>query len=180
MSFSVKNIAGISSIDEEITKEQKKIEAAVSFSLDSIIPDMKDALERHIQKDVYDDTHYPSVYERRSENPSLGTPLIDMEANVSASAAKNTLSFEYLPTGEHEVEKWATANGDSLIGRIEKGSPPYDYFDPGPRPFWTNFCDEMILEGGLFSSFTSAMGQAGYQVIPDGGAVEPDGNDGAY
>lgn len=179
MSFSVKNITGLSSLDEEIEKEETKIEVAVSFSLGSMIPDMKDALERHVQTDVYDQ-YDPSVYERRSENRALGTPLIDMEVNVSASAAKNTLSFEYLPTGEHVVKKWATANGDALIGRIEKGNPPYDFFDPGPRPFWTNFCNEMILGGGLFSSFTSAMGQAGYQVIPDGGGVEPDGNDGAY
>lgn len=179
MRFFVSGIEWAPPLEDDLREEKKKIDAAVQAALGSVADGMKDALERHIQTDVYD-AYEPEVYLRRSENRALGTPLIDMEANVSSVQAGNALSFEYLPTGEHTVKRWATADGDALIRRIETGNPPYDFKDPGNRPFWENFCNEMIVGGGLYDFFARAMAEAGYLVTPEGGGVEADGNDGEY
>ena len=174
-------VSGLDSIDEDFKAFQTELAAKVKASMDSVGTDMKNALREHIQKDVYD-KYSPKEYERRSDNPGLGRPLIDMEANVTVNNRGAGLSLIYSPTGEHENTAWHTADGDALIGRIENKNPPY--FAKAQRavprrPFWQEFVNEMTDQDQMAVYFIQAMREQGIEVEM-GDGVEREAEDGAY
>ncbi len=180
------------SLKDDLTSFLKgTLSPAVTKALDSVGADMASALERHIQKDVYD-KYSPAVYKRRSENTGLGTPLSEMGdlkpgggGNATVFNHGNGLTFDYSPTGEHTTTKWHTADGDEIIGTIEKLSPPYTWPPKKrkmpQRPFWQNFVDEMVDAQELEQYFVNSllMINADIGVRADGG-ITRDAQDGNY
>ena len=174
-------ISGLESLDKDLKDMQTRIETAVRNSMDTIGVQMKDALKTHIETDVYD-AYTPTVYKRRSEHPSLGTPLNDMDANTYIFNKGAGVTLVYLPTGDHAVSKWSGADGDNLVGRIEKKSPAYNWGDDDvpERPFFQNFVSEMTDEGELERFFMEAMAGNGFIVESDGSGVIRESEDGYY
>lgn len=174
-------VSGLESIDEDFKAFQAELSAAVRGAMDDVGERMKDALRRHIEQDVYE-AYTPEVYQRRSENLLLGTPLNNMDANAYVWNHGAGLTLDYLPTGEHETRKWSGADGDALVGRIEKKSPPYNWGDEKvpARPFFQNFVDEMTAQGELGRFFVEAMRAQGIVVEDDGAGVARESGDGEY
>lgn len=184
-------VTGLESIDKDLYSELEKIKAAAQATLPIIGREAAFALQSHIETDVYDaDAYTPRVYKRRSEHPSLGRPLSDVKTYVTANihpATEGTwtgIDIYYKPSGEHKNAKWSDADGNELIGRIEKKDPPYNWEPKNgppipPRPFWQNFVSEMT-DGGKFAEyFQAAMLAQGYVVENDTG-VEREAADGDY
>lgn len=174
-------VTGLESIDEDFKAFQKELSAKVAAAMDDVGADMSFALQEHIQKDVYD-KYSPKVYQRRSENGSLGRPLIDPQANITINNRGEGLSLIYSPTGEHSNASWHTADDDDLIRRIEQKSPPYFAKAQGkvpPRPFWQNFVNEMTDQDKMAIYFAQAMREQGIEVELDTG-VEREAADGDY
>lgn len=174
---------------EDLTEDIKGIlsEPIMSKVANSVYGDMRDALKRHVESDVYDKSLYkPKVYKRRSEAEGRGTPLNDIEGNafpiIRTIPGAAEIGINYMPTGEHKNEKWHTADGNELIGRIEKKNPPYTW-EPktGPqipeRPFWQKFVDEMI-DTGFGDSVSRAFAAVGIEV--DDIQAERQDEDGNY
>lgn len=180
MELTVK-VSGLESIDEDFKAFQAELSAAVRGAMDDVGERMKDALKRHIEQDVYDE-YSPKVYQRRSENLLRGTPLNNMDANTFVFNKGAGLTLDYLPTGEHEVKKWSDEDGDDLVGRIEKKSPPYNWGDDQvpARPFFQNFVDKMTTQGELGRYFIDAMRDQGVIVEDDGAGVVRESGDGEY
>lgn len=133
---------------EDLEYEKKEIWAASILALGEVGEDMKIALQEHIQKDWHDAWGDPLVYERRTDNPSLGTPL-GSEKNMSYSVSKTGLHFRYFPSQQHKNREWSVTNGDSLIRMLQenlgwKWKPSEDTQGRMimPRPFWDNFVEE--------------------------------------
>lgn len=174
-------IDGLNEIDKEFQDIQNQIAAAVRSSMDVVGIQMKNALKSHIETDVYDyDVYTPDVYKRRSENPALGTPLNDMDANTYIFNKGAGVTLQYLPTGEHTTKKWHDADGDDLVGRIEKFEPPYNWGDAPPRPFFQNFVAEMVDQNELERYFMEAMAGNGFLVESDETGVIRESEDGDY
>ena len=175
------HINGNGTLEQDLVLFQAELAKRVGNAMNDVGADMQDALARHIETDVYN-KYSPIQYQRRSENHGLGTPLNDMQANSHIYNKGAGVTIEYKPTGAHENASWNTANGDDLIGRIEKKNPPYFKKAQGKvplRPFWQNFVDEMVDDGMLENFFAAAMRRQGEQVIEEGTIVR-DANDGAY
>lgn len=147
-------------------------------ALNVTMDEAKDILQEHIKKDVYG-AYTPTVYKRRSQDGSLGTPLSDVNTygkiiapsggNVGGNLEIKTSLF-YNPMGTHSKKKWSEIDRDLLIGRIEKKDPPYSWGNNKvpERPFWQNFITEM--EGSLENIFVREM-QAKEEIVADGGLV---------
>ena len=192
------SVDGLDTIDQDFSRIQQELAAAVQASMASVGAFMKDALQRHIETDVYN-AYTPKVYPRRSETPAFGAPLSDMEANTAVNNRGAGVTLTYLPSGTHSGTtadlpqsssyynpdnprpiKPNPVHGDNLIRRIETGQG-YDWDTDVPaRPFWQNFVNEMEGVGGLFDAFAAAMAAQGFIVTADGGMVEPDAADRTY
>lgn len=147
---------------EDIEKEAMKILTPSKWReiSNAVYADMKDALDSHIQSDVYHE-YIPKMYKRRRDDPRRGISLaesVEDERYTKQIGPFDYASMElvaglsYEPTGQHEETwRWSDTNGDKLIGRIEKKDPPYNWEPKGEkipeRPFWKRFVEEMI-EGG--------------------------------
>lgn len=176
------NVSGEESIDADFKAFQKELISSVEKAMDDVGADMIEALKKHIETDVYKAYPNPKEYERRSKNSELGRALNDMKANTTVYNKGAGVSLEYKPTGEHENSAWHTADGDDLIGRIEKKNPPYFKKAQGmvpERPFWQNFVNEMIEGEELERFFVSAMLMRGVEIEESGGVVRESG-DGDY
>lgn len=184
-------VTGLETIDQDWQKIYAEIKDQLETSSYFLMDSMTDVLKKHINEDVYEAYPNPKRYERRSDDPSLGTPL-NSQKNMTGIPPETTSSFagiwvktglEYHPTGEHDVVEWHTADDDELIGRIENSYPPYDFPKgvPKRRLFWQNFVDELITDGVLESSFMSAMAAQGVTDLTSSAhTVERDANDGHY
>lgn len=137
----------IGSLEAEVDAEMRGLTGVFLVALDGVISETKDRLKQHVQKDVYDQWT-PTEYIRREKNG--GIIDIDGSSRINGpypdTKGKNfAAGFElrYMPGGESE--QWREpASGNALIGRIESGTG-YEWREhPGPRPFWTNFVNEMI------------------------------------
>ena len=183
-------VTGLETIDQDWQKIYEEIKDQLQTSSYFLMDSMTDVLTKHINEDVYD-VYNPKRYERRKDDPSLGTPLnsqknmtgIGPETSSSSIGIEVRTGLEYHPTGEHDVMEWHTADDDELIGRIENSYPPYDWPKgvPKRRLFWQNFVEEMIEGGVLESSFMSAMAAQGVtDLTATNNTVDRDANDGHY
>ena len=174
-------MTGLESIEEDLKAFQTQLASAVQASMDEVGEDMKEALLRHINEDVYA-VYEPKVYKRRSENFLRGTPLNDMDENTYIWNKGAGVTLQYLPTGEHETQRWSGADGDALVGRIERKDPAYNWGNSRvpKRPFFQNFVAEMTDEGELERLFIRAMRSQGMDVESDGTGVVREQEDGEY
>lgn len=162
----------IEGLDEEIKDEIAKIEKDIPIALEGVGSGMIRDLQEHIQQDWYEPWQ-PKVYKRRTDNPSLGTPLgSDKNMSVYVDKFTKSLGFVYDPTGWHEIgilhngwyppEEGFRRDGNELIesiqtGRLEGGPPP--------RPFWNNFVEEQKNEK-IIENFINSFPKE-YKVIAD-------------
>ena len=167
MSFFKFYVTGLETIDLDYLKETADIGRYSSSALQTVGAEMIENLQKHIQEDWYGAWKPPKVYERRTDDPSLGTPLGSKE-NMDASVSGMELDFTYEPNGEHKVAAWSGhRSGDGLINVIQTNSGwTWKPKGAGKRPFWNNFVDEEF-NGQIMETFITAMsGQ--YKVEPDG------------
>lgn len=174
----------MSSLERELKSPFTRVDwARVGIALNSA---MRDKLEEHIKRDVYD-AYTPIEYIRRSKKPSMGTPLTDMDVNSSIHAGLDaggtfTFQFRYHPTGIHDNVMWSDESGDGLIGRIEKFEPPYNWTPKrktlNERPFWQEFVEDMVDNGGIANVLAQTLSGLGYETNP--GTVTRTPDDGRY
>ena len=148
-------------VNEDMVRIEKEIYNAVSNAMPYLADTMKNRLKEHIEDDVYR-AYTPKAYPRRSENPSFGTALNDVETNTVTVIGNDSVIIDYLPDGFHSgtkknlLGKYSQdstapiipnpAHGDDLVRRIETGEG-YDWHFNEARPFFTKFTSDM-LEGG--------------------------------
>lgn len=185
------DVTGQNSLDAEFRGFQALLASGMKKSLQEVNAQMQAALKEHIVQDVYH-AYTPRVYERRSQNPGLGTPLSDLNANVGFSVTEVQIHekgvggqtrFLYKPTGDHANSAWSGTDGDALIGRIERKDPPYKWGNRKVpmRPFWQNFVDEMVDAGKAEEFFVDGMNFYAPQLeVEAGGGVERESSDGDY
>lgn len=149
----------IEGLDKEYRDEITEINNAIPKALERLGSEMAISLKKHIQQDWHD-VWKPSKYHRRTDNPSLGTPLgDDKNITIYVDRFTKTMSFLYLPTGEHQEGRFhngwylggdgARRDTDELITAIQKGELAGN---PPPRPFWNNFVEEQ-QNGEMLSTF---------------------------
>lgn len=152
----------IKGLDEEIKDEIAKIEKDIPIALEGVGSGMIRDLQEHIQQDWYEPWQ-PKVYKRRTDNPSLGTPLGSID-NMSVSVKGKVLDFDYTPTGEYSGEGFVEErNGDELITALQTGKDLWG--NPKPRPFWNNFVEEQKNEK-IMENFINSFPKE-YKVIAD-------------
>lgn len=163
----------MSEFKSEVEDIFKRINNASNYALSEIDAQTIPLLSKHIQQDVYDAYPSPKAYRR---NPSTG--LADVKGAVFASYSDQRMEWTYLPDGTNEmtfqqagvdskkfgrkpedVMKEHPVHGDSLIRRIDKGVG-YDWFNPGPRPFYENFVKELIDDGVAINAFVNGLNAA--------------------
>lgn len=150
---------GASALSTELTALLKtELQAALSSTLDDVGLDMREALARHLETDVYAASVYtPKVYERRMGNGGLMASA--EKARIYNSGTY--VAVEFKPDGLHKNPEWSSDIApDDLIGRIERHNPEYNWLPKKKklpnRPFWQNFVNEMVDEGELERSFVAA------------------------
>lgn len=131
-------------------------------------------LQRHIQKDWYEAWGDPKEYERRTDDPSRGTPLGD-DSNMHTDVHDMSLSFVYTPNGRHVNHAWQKRDGDKLIEVIQTNSgwswQPRKDTKGRPiigRPFWNNFAEEQF-NGAAFDAFEYGFAGRGFDLVREGG-----------
>lgn len=172
-------ISGIESITGDFEAITPRINKAVSAGLNAVSSDMKAALKRHIELDVYS-AYDPIDYLRRSENPSYGTPL-NSDENIGATVSDNTLIFGYVPTGEHSLYDDEGLDNDELIKVISLAEGYQWYVKKRKipaRPFWNNFISEIIQGGQAEISFVGGINNADKELnAVQTGQISLDGNE---
>lgn len=159
----------INDVEKEAGDIEAKIKRAVAIAVPQLGEYLKKALAEKIEENVYA-KYDPEFYERRSENPSLGTPLTDMEKNAELDISGNTITLTYLPTGEHANSSWGWHSGDALIEWLENPYGRGAESVPG-RPFWDEFINEQILGGKAAKAFTDAINAADPTIALQPGSV---------
>lgn len=148
MMTGVKMTAELRGMDDDMKSLEKDFAAALNSAMQvELTAEMEKSLETHVQEDVYD-KYEPSVYIRRYEDGGI----IDMGLNQHFTYGDGTIEMTYDPSGSIDHlppgRYPEPIHGDMLISRIERKHPPYNwggtqYYIP-PRPFFSNFVDEMI------------------------------------
>ena len=179
-------------VKQEFEKLMTWIDAAIPGVLQRTGEQMREDLRRHIQDDVYDQWN-PTRYLRRADNPSLGTPLIDVDTNVNIEVKGHTLVLDYEPDGYNSAyvagKDYIPLNGNALIATIERGQfgvresnadLVYDWQKVPPRPFFSNFLQEEIdgqQAARYFSeAMTLALGALGVELVGEFN-IERDGTE---
>lgn len=166
-------ITGLEEIEKDFDENAREIETKIPYALGYTASEMLDDLERHLQHD-WREMYSPRFYERRTDDPSLGTSIMD-ESNTHISVSGKKMEFIYNPTGEHSNPQWNQRSGDSLIEFIQNGM-----WDKGgvtredikivpPRPFWNNFVEEQF-NYKIIQNFTAGMRP--FEVISEGGSKD--------
>lgn len=170
------------SLDEDLQKEVGDIRAQFPRAMRRVASEMKSNLYKHIENDWYLPWGAPKRYKRRTDDPSLGTPLGSGRNMHVSFSSDGGLEFIYEPTGAHKNQKWNTAKGDALIKIIQDNDGwrwPPDKDKQGrnvmPRPFWNNFVDEQE-NGGIIQAFIAGMPKK-YEIVAQGDDVILDGDE---
>lgn len=148
-------------LENDIKKQEKIIENTIPKALQYVGAEMMFSLQKHIAQDWYK-AYIPSSYQRRTDNPSLGTPL-GSEKNmtpVENMVRGKNLTFNYYPTGEYIDGFYYVRNGNDLIESIQTGNL---WGEPPPRPFWNNFVHDQEREA--VENFINGMKQFGTEGI---------------
>lgn len=178
---------------ELIALLKTEINPALEKANESVAQAMRDALARHIAKDVYS-AYDRKMYRRRGAAGGLLGQAESMESGAGGMISDSARAkIQYMPDGGHpDAGKWAKkrvkpVHSDDLIGRIEKHSPEYSFLPKNGtipnRPFWQNFVNEMVDGGGIETAWVSAMKAvlpAGWKLDMSDGGVQRDGSDGEY
>ena len=152
---------------EDFNISLNEIETGINATMPILKDIMVDALKNTINSEVYA-KYSPKQYLRRSENPSLGTPLIDIEANSDITITNNEIVINYEPTGEHDNLNWWSRDGDDLINWI---STSHDGIPA--RPFMDEYSNLMLQGNGLEDGFVAAYKAVNPddEIIADGGII---------
>lgn len=175
MPFFKVNLEWDGTLEDDVSAQKKGIEAAANAGLRSVESQMYADLQRHIREDWYRPWGPPKMYERRTDNEALGTPLGD-PSNMDSSVSGLSLEFVYSPSGDHEYPAWSnSASGDKLISILQtndgwrwKPSTDKKGREIMPRPFWNNFVREQF-GGAAFDSFEYGFAGRGFDLIREGG-----------
>ena len=169
----IKRISGqIIGLEEDFGKEVNSIKKEVNYALTQTGVELAHDLQSTLNREWYN-KYKPKVYKRRTDDPSLGTPIGSDENfdETYTDPTKQMLYFAYNPTGRHIKPAWSERNGDSLIAWIQnehnyanKETGEIDFTIPA-RPFWNIFVREQE-NGGLMEKFIKAMSPK-YTVIED-------------
>ena len=192
--------------DSDIKQFQSELRNMMIKALPEVREDMKEALKRHIETDVY--SYSNKAYPRRKDNPQFGPSLIDFDTrgqmtpigDIDANATWAVVGFNYTPDGSHSgttadldpSSKYYDADNpraikpnpvhrDALIRRIETGAG-YDWKTKvKPRKFWQNFINEMTETDALEDSFVRWLSLQDKEILveADGGVIR-EADDGAY
>jgi hypothetical protein len=160
-SFKV-TVSGLETIDIDVQKETANIEKKIPSALRVVGAEMIANLQEHIKNDWYSQ-YKPKKYKRRTDDPSLGTP-IGSEEYMDAQVENNTLTFTYEPRGEHKYKGWHNRDNDDLINFLQVGT---EYMPP--RPFWNNFVQDQ-RDSGIMNAFSQGMRP--YNVIREGIGID--------
>lgn len=147
--------AQINGLKEDLEKENKKIKIQIDRALNYVASEMEENLRQHLWEDWHE-KYFPKEYIRRTDNYSYGRPLGGGK-NFHIEVKNGLLTFDYEPTGKHQVTVWYDRDGNDLIEWIQK-----EHGDIPPRPFWNNFIDEQINEK-ILENFVKGM-SAKYKV----------------
>ena len=159
MSFFKVTITGLDTIDEDFELESRKIEKAFPHALHYVGSEMIANLRKHIFEDWYQQ-YTPTLYQRRTDDPSLGQGLMSLDY-MDAQIQGSQMQFIYEPSGDHANAAYHTRDGDKLIEFLQVGAEGIP-----PRPFWNFFVEEQ-KNSGIMEAFMRGMKP--YEVIPEGG-----------
>lgn len=139
-------VGNLGSIHRDIQEEIIHINSMLPQALEYVGSEMINNLKSHIHRDWYA-PYTPRTYQRRTDQPSLGTPL-GSEKNMTVSVNKSRLTFIYDPVSDHARPHWrGRASGDDLSSIIQDGSGGgWDGKVPA-RAFWNAFAEEQFHHG---------------------------------
>lgn len=157
------NVFGQEELQKELKEEVRQIDERAHLALFPLGFEIGKTLDRHLRSDWYEE-YSPSMYQRRTDDPSLGNGLMS-PAYKDYDITGKRLTFTYEPSGEHQIEAFHDRDGDELIDSIQFGK---DISAP-PRPFWENTLDE-LENGGILNGFIEQMKP--YKVIPDKDVID--------
>ena len=204
------DVSGEGTIDDDVKAALAEINTAIKQSMGDIGGVMMDGLKKHINEDVYGKftpKDYPRRSDNPKFGPPLndvaGQSLAIFD-ETSPTGIGARVGIDYKPSGEHSgttadldpasdyynpdnprpikayPPRGDRVDADDLIRRIETGKGYTWRRRPGPRPFWTNFVNEMIEGRELERTFQWAMMSRGMEVsLIDSGVVREPG-DGDY
>ena len=162
-------ISGLESLDKDFEDLTGRVNSAMAAAMPGVASVMENKLREQITRDVYA-KWMPSVYERRRDNPQLGTSLIDKSV-IDAVPDGDSARLTYEPVGDQY--QWDNPlDGDALIERIETGRGYEWPVNPGKRPFWDNFVKELIDNGAAAKALVDGMNAADREL-----GVTLEGND---
>ena len=147
-------IQGVESIQEDYDEFNRKVSRATEYGLKALASELTPALQRHIQKDVYE-AYTPEQYQRRYNNPQYGRSIFDagnMNWNLTRIGGRDGVEFTYEPNGRNTYYPNSDyyVDSDSLITVLQEDRG-YLWFNGGgigtKRPFWNNFVDEVVQRG---------------------------------
>lgn len=144
--------AEIIGLQEELEKETKRIEKQVPTALMIAGAEMENALNRNLWA-IWYEGYKPARYPRRTDNSSLGTPIVSEDYVDYFISGKNRLEFHFNPEWEHKTwEQWSFTP-DEGIEWIQR-----EHGDIPARPFWNVFLREQS-QGQFIDNFIKAMGR---------------------
>lgn len=141
-------VRGANSIVKDVNEIIPDISAQAESALRIVGREMRESLSSEIiPREVYE-KYQPVEYIRRSEDPSLGTPLNAVTSPpfgylVERDGREMNLKFFYLPDGRHKVQEWHSRDEDTLIKWLQEGVPEKGI---PPRPFWEIFLEEQSTD----------------------------------
>lgn len=136
------------------------IETKFPYALEYVSAEIRDALQKHLQSDLFG-AYTPEHYTRRRGNTERGRAIED-EGNISSEIVGNSLRFSYEPEGENTPYNHQIF-GDHLIYILQKAEG-YNWGDNiPPRPFWNSMIDD-LKDGRIMSAFANGMTAQGYTV----------------
>ena len=177
--FNVK-VTGLDGIRKDVYRVKKSLQKPIEQGLWEMSEVMTTSLQRHIHDDWLADPWKPSEYTRRTNGEGVG---LGDKSNMKPVVQNGSLLYEYSPSTEHYVDEWDDHNPDLMIYRIEHNDlwkyPPRgkrdaetgDIVPIKPRPFWSNFLDEMKGSNDLLYAFRKGFGN------PEGVSLRLDGKD---
>ena len=159
-------VGQFSGFEKDMAALEKQVKDALLSAGTALQEDMKSCLAEHINADVYE-AYEPAAYVRREHKGGL----LDMNKNTSESPQPQeiggnvVIQLNYEPSGDTDGNGEYIdphVDGDVLIERIERREPDYNWNrvrDPGDRPFFRNFVEEM-LDGRAEETLVRAMNGA--------------------